>query len=528
MHMLAYVPGTFSLVLSLGTIVTAFAGLLLAAGPHSANLPWSYVESVLRFTLLQASLSTLLSLLLGAALALALLRSRDFAGRSLFIAALNLASVLPAIVAVFGIVTVLGRAGWVGTALRLAGIDFGSWLYGLPGILIAHVFFNAPFAARIFLGALAAVPGEHWRLAAQLGMRPGAVFRILDWPVLKREAPMLAALVFLLCFTSFAIVLTLGGGPAAATLEVAIYQALRFDVDFARAGLLALLQVAVCAVLVLPTLWMANRPAESATVGATAARPDTRSPAVRRFDSAVLALGTLLIAPPILATAVAGLAALESLFRIDALVATATSFLIAVPAALLSLVLALALAASGLHLRTAGRPRSAAALSLPSGLILAMPPVAISAGLFVVLRAIADPFALAVPLIALVNALMALPFVLRQVEPPLILSSERYGRLAASLGLRGMARLRLVDWPLLRRPLAAALAVATALSLGDLGVAAFFGTGRILTLPLLLYQRMGSYRSAESASVALLLAVLVLLLFLVAQRWSEDPLARGR
>ena len=53
-----------------------------------------------------------------------------------------------------------------------------------------------------------------------------------------------------------------------------------------------------------------------------------------------------------------------------------------------------------------------------------------------------------------------------------------------------MTRLRLVDWPLLRRPLAAALAVATALSLGDLGVAAFFGTGNILTLPLLLYQRM--------------------------------------
>ena len=166
-------------------------------------------------------------------------------------------------------------------------------------------------------------------------------------------------------------------------------------------------------------------------------------------------------------------------------------------------------------------------MSLPSGLILAVPPVAISAGLFVVLRKIADPFALAVPLIALVNALMVLPFVLRQVEPPLILSAERYGRLATSLGLEGMTRLRLVDWPLLRRPLAAALAVATALSLGDLGVAAFFGTGNVLTLPLLLYQRMGSYRSAESASVALLLAALELALFLVAQRWGE-PVARSR
>ena len=88
--------------------------------------------------------------------------------------------------------------------------------------------------------------------------------------------------------------------------------------------------------------------------------------------------------------------------------------------------------------------------------------------------------------------------------------------------------MRLVDWPLLRRPLAAALAIATALSLGDLGVAAFFGSGTILTLPLLLYQRMGAYRMAESASVALLLALLVLALFLSAQKWSGDPLARSR
>jgi thiamine transport system permease protein len=208
--------------------------------------------------------------------------------------------------------------------------------------------------------------------------------------------------------------------------------------------------------------------------------------------------------------------------------ALATSFLIAVPAALLALALALGISASTRRLNAAGRPRQAAAMSLPAGLILAVPPVAVSAGLFVVLRPLANPFALAIPLIILVNALMALPFALRQVEPPLLLSTERYGRVAESLGITGFWRLKLVDWPLLKRPLAAALAIATALSLGDLGVAAFFGSGNILTLPLLLYQRMGAYRMEESASVGLLLAVLVLALFLAAQRWTGDPLARNR
>jgi thiamine transport system permease protein len=523
-----HLPGLLALAIMLGTLGAAFAGLWLAAGPDRPDLPWAYVGGVLRFTLLQATLSTVLSLALGAALALALARRAAFPGRGLFVAALNLASVLPAIVAVFGIVAVLGRSGWAGEAARLVGIDLGGWIYGLPGILSAHVFFNAPLAARVFLAALAAVPGEHWRLAAQLGMPSAALFRFIDAPTLLREAPGVAALVFLLCFTSFAIVLTLGGGPSAATLEVAIYEAVRFDVDFARAGLLALIQVAILAAVAVPILWLARRPGESGALGRVVGRPDTVAPAIRALDAAVLAVTVALIVPPLLAVALSGIAALDSLLRADLLRALATSFAIAVPAAVLSVALALALATSARKLHASRRLMRERAVRASGALILAVPPVAVSAGLFVVLRPVADPFALAVPLIILVNALMALPFALRQVEPPLLLSAERYGRLADSLGMRGLRRIRLIDWPLLSRPLAVAFMVAVALSLGDLGVAAFFGSGELVTLPLLLYQRMGAYRVDEAASVALLLAALVLGLFLAAQRWSGEPLAGSR
>jgi len=523
-------PGLLALALVLGTVAAGLAGLLLATGPEGHGLPWPYVGSVLRFTLLQAMFSTLFSLTLGAALALALVRRRRFAGRGLFIAAMNLASVLPAVVAVFGILAVLGRAGWAGQAARALGIDAGGWVYGLPGILIAHVFFNAPLAARIFLAALAAVPGEHWRLAGQLGMPPGAVFRLIDWPVLQREAPPVAALIFLLAFTSFAIVLTLGGGPRAATLEVAIYSAVRFDVDLARAGLLALLQVAVCLIVALPILWLARRPAESAVAGHAVSRPDTAARAVRIWDFAALVAGAGLIVPPLMAVLVYGIAGWRSLVDLHVLRATATSFAIAGPAALLSVGWAVALAAAARAVRPGVGWRGAARrlVSLPAALALAVPPVGLSAGLFVVLRPVADPFALAVPLIVWVNALLALPFVLRQIEPPLMLSGERYGRLADSLGVRGWSRLRLVDWPLLRAPLLAAFAIAAALSFGDLGVAAFFGTGNVVTLPLLLYERMGAYRMSDAASVSLLLAVLVFALFSAAQRWSGEAIARSR
>jgi thiamine transport system permease protein len=520
--------GLAALALVLTTIGAGFLGLHLAAGPETTTLPWAYVGSVVQFTLLQATLSTVLSLLLGAALALALTRRERFPARSLLVAALNLASVLPPIVTVFGIVAVLGRSGWLGKVAETWNADLGGWLYGLPGILIAHVFFNAPLAARVLLASLLATPGEHWRLATQLGMGPASVFRFLDWPLLRREMPALAGLIFLMCFTSFAVVLALGGGPRAATLEVAIYEAVRFDVDFARAGLLAGLQVAICLILTLPILWLGRRPAETAASGGSRIRPDANVCAVRILDGAVLLLAVALVVPPLAAVLSSGLAGWRSLGGTGLLLATATSFAIALPAASLSLGLALGLAVSARQLDTRGHARRAMLMTLPASLVLAVPPLALSAGLFVIVRRVADPFALAAPMIVLVNALMALPFALRQVQPPLTVSAERYGRLADSLGLRGTARIRLVDWPLLKRPLAAALAVATALSLGDLGVAAFFGTGDIVTLPLLLHARLGAYRMDDAASVALLLAVLVLGLFLAAQRWSGDTLARSR
>jgi thiamine transport system permease protein len=43
--------------------------------------------------------------------------------------------------------------------------------------------------------------------------------------------PPVAALIFMLCFASFATVLSLGGGPQATTIELAIYQALSYDYD---------------------------------------------------------------------------------------------------------------------------------------------------------------------------------------------------------------------------------------------------------------------------------------------------------
>jgi thiamine transport system permease protein len=154
-----------------------------------------------------------------------------------------------------------------------------------------------------------------------------------------------------------------------------------------------------------------------------------------------------------------------------------------------------------------------------AGLVsLTVPPFALVAGLFVLLRPYSGSAWLAPCLVVVINALMALPWTLRQIEGPMLSAQLRHGRLCTSLGIAGLDRLRLVDWPLLRRPFTIAFATAFCLSLGDLGVAAFFGSGEFVTLPLVVLQRLGAYRMAEAGAAALLLAGMILCVYLVAER----------
>ena len=110
---------------------------------------------------------------------------------------------------------------------------------------------------------------------------------------------------------------------------------------------------------------------------------------------------------------------------------------------------------------------------------------------------------------------------MRAIRPAHDAAAERHDRLAASLGISGWNRFRLIDWPSIRRPLLTGFAFAMALSLGDLGVIALFGSDAVKTLPFLLLERMGSYRTADAAGLALIVAVLCLGLMAAADRFAQ-------
>lgn len=476
-----------------------------------------FLFGIVGFTLMQALLSTFLSLLFGVPLALALHRSR-LRGRALVLRLFLLPQALPVLVGALGLVTVFGRNGIVADAMVFVGLPRPS-IYGLTGILLAHVFFNMPLVARIALGGLGSVPAEGWKLAGQLSLSPSATFRFLEWPALRAVLPGAAALVFMLCFTSFTLVLVLGGGPAATTLQVAIYQSLRYDFAPDRALALALVQIGLVALLVAPTLL--GRMADAGTgfgMGAPPRRFDRPSPLRAGIDALVLLVGLAFVLAPFAAILWSGLQAdlVRLLFDPTFHKALATSLAISVCATMLGLALAMSLVLSS---SVSGRTRIV--LQLVPALALVVPPIVVGAGWFLALRPFGNVAGFA-PFVAMVtNAIVILPFATRILAPGAAAAATRHGRLAASLGLSGWARLRHVELPELRRPLALAASLGLATSLGDLGSVAIFASNDFVTLPTLLLQRMGSYRSTDAEGLALLLGILCLALILLAEHGFE-------
>ncbi|MGU5815625.1 thiamine/thiamine pyrophosphate ABC transporter permease [Aeromonas hydrophila] len=517
-----WLPGSAATLIILLLSLGPLAALLWQAGALAPRtlLADPYLRHVLGFSLWQALLSTLLSLGLAIPVARALARRR-FIGRRLLLKLFGLSLVLPVIIAIFGIVAVHGKQGWLPQLLHGLGLPPGNYLYGLLGILLAHVFFNMPLAARLLLQSIESIPESSWRLASQLGMRSSHIFRLLEWPLIRAQLPGLASLIFMLCFTSFTTVLALGGGPKSTTLEVAVYQALRFDFDLATAGGLALVQLILTAGLLMLQHKLQSSPASRISARRPCLRPDRHQPGTGLVDALALGIGLAVFLPPLLAIVVAGLnPGLPGALTSSKLwLASGQSLLIALAAGSLATLLGSALLLTSRHLRVRDRKRRAAALWEASGsVILMIPAVVLSTGLFILFMPFADVFALGPWLVVLVNALMALPYVLRTLSAPMQLVVRQYDRLADSLGVRGLHRLRLVEWPLLRRPLAQAAALSMILSLGDLGVIAMFGSQELTTLPWLLYQQLGSYRLTEAAATALLLLILCFSLFWLIER----------
>jgi thiamine transport system permease protein len=326
---------------------------------------------------------------------------------------------------------------------------------------------------------------------------------------MRGSLPGLGAIIFLLAFTSFPIVLLLGGGPGVQTFEVAIYSAVRLDFDLKAAVTLALLQIGLCAAIIVVSAALAP---VSTSLDRTTEPRWRDGPGARALQGLVLAIALLGFAAPLLATLADGADGIAD-------VLTETSFWNGVWTSLwiaaLSSALTLGLGLVAAMARTAVGSRTGRTLiAAPAYAYLAVPAVTLSLGAFLLVRNLGlAPEAVAPLVVVIANALLALPFAVATLAPPLEAIALSRGRLIRSLDLSGMRQFKEIEWPLIARDAGLVVALGFCFSLGDLGVIALFGTQNFATLPLLMVRALGAYRSHEAAAIAALMLVLTVAAF---------------
>jgi thiamine transport system permease protein len=472
------------------------------------------IQSVIAFTFYQAILSTGLTLLIGIPGAYLLARY-DFRGKSLLRALTAVPFVLPTLVVAAAFNALLGPRGWVN--LGLMG-TFGlaappiQLTNTLGAILLAHMFYNTTIVLRMV--------GDYWarmdptveNAARVLGAGRFRTARLITLPLLMPAISAASLLVFLFDFTSFGVILILGG-PKFATMEVEIYNQTVSLFNLPLAAALAVIQLACTLVVVV----VYTRLIRSVTRPLNVRSPRQNLHRLRTWRSrlaagALLAILIGLFVLPLAALALRSVARLdpergrrtpvpsgltldyyrelshnqqEALFYAPPVEAIANSLQYAAA----TVVLALALGLPAAWALTRDR-RSRLTLTLDPILMLPLGTSAVTLGLGFILALGRPPLDLrtSIWMIPLAHTLVAFPIVVRSLTPSLQSIQPRLRQAAAVLGASPLEVRRYIDLPLVGRALLVAAVFAFTISLGEFGATALIARPENPTVPVMIFR----------------------------------------
>ena len=488
----------------------------------------------LTFTLYQAVLSTLLTLALG--LPAAFLFARFKFGGKVFLRTLTaIPFMLPTVVVAAGFNAWLGPRGWLNvllmTIFRLSSPPI-TLVGTLGAILAAHVFYNTTIVIRVVSNALSLLDPRLEQAARTLGADGQQVFWHLTLPLLRPYLLAASLLVFLFDFTSFGVILLLGG-PQFATLEVEIYLQAMHYFNLPLAAWLSLIQL-LCT-LIFSTLYshiMGGAMAVIAPRQVVTMPP--RSLCAKVFTTMIAGLLFAFYFLPLISLPLRSLTRLEaergqrgevqygltanyytelflnrrgSAFYIPPVQALGNSLGYAALTVILSLTLGLPAA---LALTRPGKieqvldpllmlPLGASAVTLGLGFILAFNTPLFNYSL------LTSPI-----LVPLAHTIIALPFVVRTLQPAMASIPVSLRQAAATLGASPIRAWREVDWPILRRATLSAGVFAFTISMGEFGAATLVARPEYPTLPLAIYRFLSqpgglNYGQAMAMSTILML-----------------------
>lgn len=454
----------------------------------------SLLVPVIFFSLLQASLSLLASLVLGGAFGFVFAREADSRLKGLLLSVFSLPGL-----------------SVVGGALALSQL-FG-FSFGLPLVVATHAYLNAPWIALAVIDARQTFPKSWGTNARSLGATPRQVFWKLFLPWTFTRVLMAGAQVFAFCLMSFAIVLLLGGGPPVSTLETEIYAQV-------RGGGLALetaAQFAAAQLLLagLPLFFVSLYRARNHAAIDTTVRGD----AAPNVGHAGKWIARVWLGVPLLTLAI-GVINRGEVFHSEfwSVVVHDPSFHSAL---LLSLVLSTgsavtALIFSWLFAFSSMQGWSGKLLRFLAAIPIGVSPLVLGLGILLVYSTgpfeVFDAFEGSRTAIILLQSMLLIPFGLRFFQPLQEESSQaarRDLRLAArSLGASARASWWKLEWPQYRNTVGDFFRLAWVWSFMDLAIASFFGSEDLVTLPLWISQQMARYQFAVAETVLFAMTLL--------------------
>jgi thiamine transport system permease protein len=468
------------------------------------------IRETLVFTFYQSILSTLLTLALGLPVAFLFTRY-DFPGKTFLRTLTAIPFILPTVVVAAGFTALLGPRGWVNIALmHLFRLENPPVVFAgtLGAILLAHIFYNATIVIRIVGNALARLDPRLEQAARTLGATPPRLFRQVTLPLLRPSILAAGLLVFIFDFTSFGVVLLLGG-PRFSTLEVEIYKQAMSFFNMPLAALLSLIQLLCTLVFSILYSHLTRRTSVSLNPRRNLSiRPHT--PLQRLFVTISCGLLLVFYALPLSSLPLRSITRLEadegqrgqvhygltgdyyrelfvnrrdSIFYVPPVNALGNSLGYAALTVILSLALGFP-AASAL-----ARPGRLDRLLDPF-LMLPLGASAVTLGLGLIITFNKPLFGsqfqlLSSPLIVpIAHTIIALPFVIRTLQPALASIPERLRQAAANLGATPHRVWFSVDWPIISRATLSAAVFAFTISLGEFGASSLVVRPEYPTLPI--------------------------------------------
>jgi thiamine transport system permease protein len=483
-----------------------------------------YYRETLWFTFWQAAVSTVLTLALALPAAYVFVHYR-FPGKLLWLALATLPFVLPTIVVAAAFSALVGPRGLLNAllmsvfALPAAPIQLDRTL---AIILIVHVFYNVAVALRLIAGFWAHQNPRIEEAARVLGAHGWRLWCYVRLPLLRPALLAAAALVFIFTFTSFSVVVVLGG-PRFATLEVEVYRQAVNLFNLPVAAALSLLQI----VLMTALLAAYTRLQQSIKLDYAAAASTARPP---RTVSEHLLVGGMLVCMsvflflPLAALLIASVTVGDSgptLSYYAALTNNTRGSVLFVPPiqaignsllfALVTTVLAVGLGLLTAYLLANERSRAARWLDPLFMLPLAVSAVTLGFGFLVALDEPPLNLRSSALLIPLAHTLVAMPFVVRSVLPALRAIPSNVREAAQVLGASPAVVWWRVDLPLISRGVLVGAIFAFTVSMGEFGASLFVARPDTPTIPIAIFRLLGqpgavNYGQALAMS-AILLAV---------------------